>query len=78
MVSNEKAFIHTKKDLEIKSDQALMIEITKDATTKAQGKIEQEASQGTKLKAGTTYEIEAGSSMTHQGRVGHRRGVRAR
>ena len=67
LLSNEKAHIHTKKDFEIKSDQALMIEITKDATTKAQGKIEQEASQGAKLKAGTTYEIEAGSSMTLKG-----------
>jgi phage protein D len=67
LLSNEKAHIHTKKDFEIKSDQALKIEITKDATTKAQGKIEQEASQGTKLKAGTTYEIEAGSSMTLKG-----------
>ena len=67
LVSNEKAHIHTKKDFEIKSDQALKIEITKDATTKAQGKIEQEASQGTKLKAGTTYDIEAGSSMTLKG-----------
>lgn len=67
LVSNEKGFIHTKKDFEIKSDQMMKIEITKDATTKAQGKIEQEASQGTKLKAGTTYEIEAGSSMTLKG-----------
>jgi uncharacterized protein involved in type VI secretion and phage assembly len=67
LLSNEKAHIHAKKDVEIKSDQALLIEITKDATTKAQGKIEQEASQGTKLKAGTTYEIEAGSSMTLKG-----------
>jgi phage protein D len=67
LLSNEKGHIHTKKDFEIKSDQALLIEITKDATTKAQGKIEQEASQGTKLKAGTTYEIEAGSTMTLKG-----------
>jgi phage protein D len=67
LVSNEKAFIHTKKDFEIKSDQAMKVEITKDVTTKAQGKIEQEASQGTKLKAGSTYEIEAGSSMTLKG-----------
>ena len=67
VLSNEKMHMHAKKDIEIKSDQALKIEITKDATTKAQGKIEQEASQGTKLKAGTTYEIEAGSSMTLKG-----------
>ncbi len=67
VLSNEKVHMHAKKDIEIKSDQALMIEITKDATTKAQGKIQQEASQGTKLKAGTTYEIEAGSSMTLKG-----------
>jgi uncharacterized protein involved in type VI secretion and phage assembly len=67
VLSNEKVHMHSKKDFEIKSDQALKIEITKDATTKAQGKIEQEASQGTKLKAGTTYEIEAGSSMTLKG-----------
>jgi phage protein D len=67
LLSNEKGHIHTKKDFEIKSDQALKIEITKDVTTKAQGKIEQEASQGTKLKAGSTYEIEAGSTMTLKG-----------
>ena len=67
LLSNEKAHIHTKKDFEIKSDQALMIEITKDATTKAQGNIQQEAAQGSKLKAGTSYEIEAGTSMTLKG-----------
>jgi uncharacterized protein involved in type VI secretion and phage assembly len=67
LLSNEKGHIHTKKDFEIKSDQALMIEITKDATTKAQGKVAQESSQGTKLKSGTTYEIEAGSTMTLKG-----------
>ena len=67
LLSNEKAHIHAKKDIEIKSDQALKMEITKDVTTKAQGKIEQEASQGTKLKAGSTYEIEAGSTMTLKG-----------
>jgi chaperonin GroEL len=37
LVSNEKAFIHTKKDFEIKSDQAMKIEITKDATTVVDG-----------------------------------------
>ena len=67
VLSNEKIHMHAKKDIGIKSDQALLIEITKDATTKAQGKIQQEASQGTKLKAGTTYEIEAGSTMTLKG-----------
>ena len=67
VLSNEKIHMHSKKDCEIKSDQALLIEITKDATVKAQGKIQQEASQGTKLKAGTTYEIEAGSTMTLKG-----------
>jgi uncharacterized protein involved in type VI secretion and phage assembly len=67
LVSNEKAFIHTTKDFEVKSDQAMKLEITKDMSTKAQGKIEQEASQGTKLKAGSTYEIEAGSSLTLKG-----------
>jgi len=67
VVSNEKVFMHSKKDMSFKSDEALLIEVTKDATTKAQGKIQQEASQGTKLKAGTTYEIEAGSSMTIKG-----------
>jgi uncharacterized protein involved in type VI secretion and phage assembly len=67
LLSNEKGHIHTKKDFEIKSDQAVLIEVTKDATTTAKGKVAQESSQGTKLKAGTTYEIEAGSSMTIKG-----------
>ena len=67
VVSNEKALIHTKKDFEIKSDQKMIDRDHQRRDDKAQGKIEQEASQGTKLKAGTTYEIEAGSTMTIKG-----------
>jgi len=67
VVSNKKAFMHSKEDMTFKSDKAMLIEVTNDQTTKVQGKVEQNVSQGAKLKAGTTYEIEAGSSMTLKG-----------
>jgi uncharacterized protein involved in type VI secretion and phage assembly len=67
VVSNKKAFMHSKEDMTFKSDKAMVIEVTNDQTTKVQGKVEQNVSQGAKLKAGTTYEVEAGSSMTLKG-----------
>ncbi len=67
VVSNKKAFMHSKEDMTFKSEKAMVIEVTNDQKTKVQGKVEQEVSQGAKLKAGTTYEIEAGSSMTLKG-----------
>jgi len=67
VVSNKKAFMHSKEDMTFKSDKAMLIEVTKDQTTKVQGKVEQNISQSAKLKAGSSYEVEAGSSMTLKG-----------
>ena len=67
VLSNEKAIVHSKKDLELKSDQNMVIEIKSDQKTKVQGSLEQQVTGGAKLKANNTYEIEAGNSMTIKG-----------
>jgi uncharacterized protein involved in type VI secretion and phage assembly len=67
VVSNKKAFMHSKEDMTFKSDKAMLIEVTNDQTSTVKGKVEQNVSQGAKLKAGTTYEVEAGSSMKLKG-----------
>jgi uncharacterized protein involved in type VI secretion and phage assembly len=59
VVSNEQGRIHTKKDLTFKSDQKLIIEVASDKSEKVDG--------STKVKAGSTYEIEAGSNVTIKG-----------
>ena len=66
MLSNKKAIVHSKKDIELKSDQKMVIEIN-DQKIKVQGSLDQQVTGGAKLKASTTYEIEAGSSMTIKG-----------
>jgi uncharacterized protein involved in type VI secretion and phage assembly len=66
LLSNEKAHIHTKKDLEIKSDQSMVVEIQKDHKIKASGNSEHESTGTGKLKA-QQYTIEAGSTMTVKG-----------
>jgi phage protein D/phage baseplate assembly protein gpV len=66
LLSNEQALMHTKKDMTFKSDKKMVIEVTEDQSVKAKS-IASETQQGAKLKSGTTYEIEAGSSMTIKG-----------
>ncbi len=66
LVSNEKAHIHTKKDLEIKSDQKMIVEIASDQDTKVKGNATQETTGNGKLKA-QQYTIEAGGSLTIKG-----------
>jgi uncharacterized protein involved in type VI secretion and phage assembly len=66
LLSNEKAHIHTKKDLEIKSDQKMIVEIASDQDTKVKGNATQETTGNGKLKA-QQYTIEAGGSLTIKG-----------
>jgi uncharacterized protein involved in type VI secretion and phage assembly len=66
LVSNEKGHVHTKKDLEITSDQNMVIEITKDEKTTVKGNTTHETTGTGKLKA-QQFTVEAGSSMTVKG-----------
>ena len=66
MLSNEKAHMHTKKDFEIKSDQNMIVEITKDEKVKVGGNSEHTATGNDKLKA-QQFNVEAGSTMTVKG-----------
>jgi uncharacterized protein involved in type VI secretion and phage assembly len=66
LVSNEKGHLHTKKDLEIKSDQSMVVEIQKDETTTVKGNTSHETTGTGKLKA-QQYTVEAGSTMTVKG-----------
>ncbi len=66
MLSNEKAHMHTKKDFEIKSDQNMIVEITKDEKVKVGGNAEHTATGNNKMKA-QQFNVEAGSTMTLKG-----------
>ncbi len=66
LLSNEKAHIHAKKDIEIKSDQKMVVEIKSDANTKVQGNTTSETTGTTKQKA-QSFTLEAGTSMTIKG-----------
>ena len=67
VVSNKKGFVHTKEDLTFKSDKKMILQITGDREEKTDANMKSEAASSAKLKAGTSYEIEAGSSMTIKG-----------
>jgi phage protein D/phage baseplate assembly protein gpV len=66
VVSNEKIHLHSKKDLEIKSDQKLTLEVTNDRTEKTSGNFKHETTGTGNLKA-QQYVIEAGSSLSVKG-----------
>jgi phage protein D len=66
LVSNEKVHMHSKKDFEIKSDQKMIVEITKDEEHKVSGNYKHETTGNGNLKA-QQYTIEAGSTMTIKG-----------
>jgi phage protein D len=66
VVSNEKIHMHSKKDFEIKSDQNIVIEITKDSNEKVSGSLKSEVTGTASLKA-QQYTIEAGSTLTIKG-----------
>jgi uncharacterized protein involved in type VI secretion and phage assembly len=67
VVSNKKAFVHTKEDLTFKSDKKMILQITGDREEKTDAKLKSEAGSSAELKAGSSYTIEAGSSMTIKG-----------
>jgi phage protein D/phage baseplate assembly protein gpV len=66
LLSDEKIHTYAKKDIEIKSDQSMVVEITKDETHTVKGNHKVEATGNGNLKA-QQYVIEAGSSMTVKG-----------
>jgi uncharacterized protein involved in type VI secretion and phage assembly len=67
LVTKNRALVHTKKDLTFKSDKKMIVEVTGDRQEKTQGKVTSEGSQTVELKSGTTYTIQAGSSLTLKG-----------
>jgi phage protein D len=66
VVSNEKIHLHSKKDFEIKSDENLVIEITKDENEKVGGNLTSNVTGNANLKA-QQYTIEAGASLKIKG-----------
>jgi phage protein D/phage baseplate assembly protein gpV len=66
VVSNEKIHLHSKKDFEIKSDQNMVVEITKDEKVKVSGNATHESTGNNNMKA-QQFTVEAGSSMTVKG-----------
>jgi phage protein D len=66
LLSNEKIHQHAKKDIEIKSDQNMVVEITQDEKHTVSGNYKHETTGTGSLKA-QQYTIEAGSTMTVKG-----------
>jgi uncharacterized protein involved in type VI secretion and phage assembly len=67
VMSNDRAYVHSKEDMTFKSDKKLVIEVTSDNETTVKGKSTTKADSSVELKAGTTYTLEAGSSMSIKG-----------
>jgi phage protein D len=67
VMSNDRGYVHTKEDLTFKSDKKMIIEVTNDQESKVQGAVKNEGSKTVEMKAGTSYTLEAGSSMTVKG-----------
>jgi uncharacterized protein involved in type VI secretion and phage assembly len=67
LVSSNRGFVHTPKDLTIKSGKKMVLTIESDRTEKTNGKVVSEGAQSVELKAGTSYTIKAGSSMKLEG-----------
>jgi phage protein D/phage baseplate assembly protein gpV len=75
VLATEKGFIKTAKDLTIKSDEKMIIEITSDQTNTVKGKQDEKISgnfthqtDGSgSMKSGSSYTIEAGSTLTLKG-----------
>ena len=66
LLSNEKIHQHAKKDIEIKSDQNMVVEIKQDSKHTVKGSYTHETTGTGKLKA-QSYTVEAGTSMTVKG-----------
>jgi len=66
LLSNEKGLLHTKKDLEIKSDQKMIVEIQSDQEIKVQGNAKQETTGNGSMKA-QQLTVEAGSTLSVKG-----------
>jgi phage protein D len=66
VVSNEKIHQHSKKDFEIKSDQNMIVEITKDETTTTKGKHSHQITGSSQTKA-QSIQVEAGTTVTVKG-----------
>jgi uncharacterized protein involved in type VI secretion and phage assembly len=67
VLSNDRAYVHSKEDMTFKSDKKLIIEVTNDQESKVQGAVKNEGSKTVEMKAGTSYTLEAGSSMSIKG-----------
>ena len=66
LLSNEKGLLHTKKDLEIKSDQKMVVDIQSDQEIKVQGNAKQETTGNGSMKA-QQLTVEAGSTLSVKG-----------
>jgi uncharacterized protein involved in type VI secretion and phage assembly len=67
VLSEDRAYMHSKKDMTFKSDEKMIIQVTSDQEVKTDGKITNETSGDVTMKAGSNYTLEAGSSMTIKG-----------
>jgi phage protein D/phage baseplate assembly protein gpV len=67
VASDTNATVHTKKDIFFTSDQNLVIEVKKDQSLKLTGNQKSDINGSSELKAGTTYKVEAGASVSIKG-----------
>jgi uncharacterized protein (DUF2345 family) len=66
LMSNEKMWMKSKKDIEVTSDENMKVTIAKDLTDKVGGNYTNETTGNTKMK-GQQITIEAGGSVTIKG-----------
>jgi uncharacterized protein involved in type VI secretion and phage assembly len=67
VVSNDKALLHTKQDMNFKSDTNMIIEVKSNEEHKVNGNLKAQADAQVEMKAGSTYTLQAGTSMTIKG-----------
>jgi uncharacterized protein involved in type VI secretion and phage assembly len=67
VLSDDRAYMHSKEDMTLKSDKKMIIQVTNDQEIKVQGSSKGKADSAVEMKAGTSYTLEAGSSMTIKG-----------
>ena len=67
VLSNDKALLHTKQDMNFKSDTNMIIEVKSNEEHKVNGNLKAQADAQVEMKAGSTYTLQAGTSMTIKG-----------
>jgi uncharacterized protein involved in type VI secretion and phage assembly len=67
VLSDDRAYVHAKEDMTFKSDKGMVIEVTNDQKHTVKGSLKAKADSAVEMKAGQTYALEAGTSMTIKG-----------